>query len=231
MRKVIFIAVALVLVLSGIATVAAYESHLINVKAHVENALDVDTTEWDMETVFPQELFWENRSIVLSTSAIAELGTGVSGDLDEVEFEIWAECKPVPAGTTVVPSGDYYAWIGEWLWVGVTDAAISGESGAQSALSTLDWVGEQTCTCGTDAQQVSNSPYALDDSSTKYLSMVFLAPAFENYFNELTDPLLDETWWPSDWAAIPEGDSRYYPDGVDLGVDLKIQVTGITRIP
>ncbi len=55
MKKILLGLSALVMVLSGVAMVSAYEAHLINVTAHVENALEVDTTPIDFGTVFPEE--------------------------------------------------------------------------------------------------------------------------------------------------------------------------------
>lgn len=51
--------------LSSVAAVSAFESHLVNVEAHVENALGTPAA-FDFDTVFPEE--WLTHEIVVQTS-------------------------------------------------------------------------------------------------------------------------------------------------------------------
>ena len=55
MKKVVLGLAALVLIVSGVAAVSAYEAHIINVKAKVENALTVGVSRLNYGTVFPEE--------------------------------------------------------------------------------------------------------------------------------------------------------------------------------
>lgn len=86
----------ILLVLGGIITIAfsvvgmsAFEAHIINVTAHIENALSVVTTPINFGTVFPQEsLFSQPFTVNLSTSF---LGTE-QGRVQMVDYKI--EPKP-----------------------------------------------------------------------------------------------------------------------------------------
>jgi len=235
MKKVILVIAALVLVASGVAAVSAYEAHVINVKAHVENALTVNTANVDFGTVFPEEFIKFHRGIGLSTSAISELGTGVAGDLKSVEIRPYAEWKAVPAGVTVTPvvldaqQNPYYAWLGECLYVGFdptqTPMAISGMTVVGPALA------------GPLSAQPILTTKILDTAvRSTQLGIAIDTPVFEGYYNSLTDMLqpdgsyapkpsgLDHPTW-----IIPKSDARWIPGGVDMGLDLKIQVINIVR--
>jgi len=227
LKKVILIVAALILVVSGVAAVSAYEAHTINVKAHVENALTVDTTEVNFGTVFPEEFIKFHREIKLSTSAVAELGTAI-GDLKSVTIQIFAEWKPVPAGVVVHPvvldtlNNEYYAWLGECLYVGfdpsqqplpidgmvLVGPALAGPQSAQPvlAIKVLDAVVKST-----------------------QLGIAIDAPVFEGYYNKYTDVKVKQNGMDHPTWIILKTDPRYFPDGVDLGLDLKVQVIDIDR--
>ncbi|MEE8471785.1 MAG: hypothetical protein V3S82_01315, partial [Dehalococcoidia bacterium] len=80
----------LVLVLSGVAAVSAYEAHLINVTAHVENAMTVDTAAIDYGTMFPEEWYTTDFHVTVSESFCEETQTRVS----KIDYSIWVEWKP-----------------------------------------------------------------------------------------------------------------------------------------
>ncbi len=224
-RKIIPILGALVLVVSGVAAVSAYEAHLINVTAHVENALSVNTTAIDFGTVFPQEVLKVHRNIALSESALAEGPAGTTplpGDLMSVDYQVWAECKPNPN----IP-GDFYQWLGEWLWVGI-DASqdptlITGHVRVGAAPT-------DPCPAAKpilDAAGNTLTGTLSGNNTVDMMGVTILTPAFVGYYNELTDQKPD--WFQAvidagNWPLL-DGD----PDGTDLGLDLKIQVTGINR--
>jgi len=58
----------LVVAVAGVVAMSAFEAHVINVTAHVENALSVDPHELDFGTVFPQEYLEKSFTISLSES-------------------------------------------------------------------------------------------------------------------------------------------------------------------
>jgi hypothetical protein len=67
---------------------SAFESHVINVTAHIENALTVNTEHLDFGIVFPQEYIERNFTINLSESFLAE------NRVDDVEYDIVQKPKP-----------------------------------------------------------------------------------------------------------------------------------------
>ena len=54
----------------GIAGMSAYEAHIINVTATIENAVDVDTSSMDFGTVYPQEAIDKTFEMGLSQSFV-----------------------------------------------------------------------------------------------------------------------------------------------------------------
>lgn len=231
-KKLLLIIAALVMVVSGVAAVSAYEAHLINVTAHVENALDVDTTAIDFGTVFPQEFIKFHRVIDLSTSAIAEKGD-LPGDLESVTLQAYAEWKPIPADADPFPvpvvqdaqGNQYYAWLGEALYVGFdpsqTPMAITGMTVVGPALA------------GPQSAQPILGTKTLDGVTTTTLAVAIDAPVFEGFYNVFTDPTPKPSGLDAPTWIIPENDptGRWIPGGVDLGLDLKIQVINIARVP
>jgi len=70
----------LVAVVSGVAGLSAFEAHVINVTAKIENALNVSTYELTFGTVFPQEALEQKFDVYLSESFLAE------DRVDDVEY-------------------------------------------------------------------------------------------------------------------------------------------------
>lgn len=234
MKKTLLILAALMMVVSGVAAVSAYEAHTINVKAHVENALEVDTTEIDFGTVFPEEFMVQHRSVALSDSAVAEKGTE-AGDLDYVRVQPYAEWKPVPADANPYPEpvvqdaagNDYYAWLGEALFVGFN---VSG-----SDLNDPAWENVGPALAGPQSAQPILTTFDLNGITSVQLCVAIDTPVFEGYYNEYTDvPVKQNGLDAPSWIImkeLPDGSPNplWDPDGIDLGLDLKIQVIDIVR--
>jgi len=73
MRKKILLGLATaVVVVGGVAAMSAFEAHVINVTAKIENALSVPTEPIEFGTVFPQEYVIEDFTINLSGSFLEE---------------------------------------------------------------------------------------------------------------------------------------------------------------
>lgn len=151
LKRIIPIIFGLLAMLSSVAAVSAYEAHTINVVAHVENALNVDTTEFNLggiqcdevvvgqnpngsdiieiqcfqRAVFPEEWFETKRDVRLSSSFIAQDRVKI------VDLVVVAECKPnplfVPPNQAGVPPTEYpanwphFAWMGEGMWLDAGD--------------------------------------------------------------------------------------------------------------
>ncbi|MDP3900571.1 MAG: vWA domain-containing protein [bacterium] len=83
MKKKFFLSLAAVAALAiGVVGMSAFEAHVINVTARIENALNVPLEEIDFGTVFPQEQLYEGFDVALSESFLAE------GRVDDVEYFI-----------------------------------------------------------------------------------------------------------------------------------------------
>ena len=72
MKKLALGLAAMVAVVAGVAAMSAFEAHVINVTAKIENALSVSTDEINFGTVFPQEHLKQPLDISLSESFMLE---------------------------------------------------------------------------------------------------------------------------------------------------------------
>ena len=72
MKKLLLSFGAIAMVLVAMPMFAAFEAHVINVTATIENALSVSTKDIQFGTVFPQEIMKESLTIQLSQSFMAE---------------------------------------------------------------------------------------------------------------------------------------------------------------
>jgi hypothetical protein len=240
MKKVILILAAIVLVASGVAAVSAYEAHVINVKAKVENALSVNTSDVNFGTVFPEEWISVHRNVELSDSAVSEL----EDDLVAVNVSFYAEWKECTGETGYYYDNDtdtwdagtanYCNWMGDFLYVGWN---VNGQAPSMTLVGPAQGPPPFAQKILTDGR--------LTDDSTNQLHIAIDVPVFEGFYNPLTDMLQEDgTYLPKPSGLddptyiVPDGSRMYTdmaehpaydPDGMNFGVDLKIQVTGIDR--
>ena len=232
MKKLLLGLGALAMVFSGVAAVSAYEAHTINVKAKVENAMDVNLRWAHFGTVFPEEFF------------LVDFNVGTSGSfcspsqerLTDIDYEIWAEWKEIlDAGQ---PTGTYYPWLGDAVWLAqrpVPDLEMDGETDlADDTFPRTIW----TCVGDPPGTQPGAKyvlgPYRLHKPGVGVhdLHMWVMAldvPVFQGYYNYYTDPKPKPSGMDVP-TVILTGD-RNVPGGLELGVDLKIQVTGFDDTP
>lgn len=100
MKKVLFGLFAMALVAASVPMFAAFEAHVINVTARIENALTVDTTPINYGTVFPQEKLDKLVRVALSQSFRDE------PRVDDIDYVI----KQKPKCGRVVPNTDPVAY-------------------------------------------------------------------------------------------------------------------------
>jgi hypothetical protein len=240
-KKVMLVLGALVMVVSGVAAVSAYEAHIINVTAKIENAMDIDPESVAFDTVFPEE--WFTRPVVITTS--------ISFCADDqtrakfIYFKVFAAWKQYHDNDPRYP--DYYPWLGEAVYLKfcpdpgidppppnfpptdllatdmtVVGAAPSGPPGVKPALGGQEFL-------------IKKYPLPPDLS---YLMIGLDVPVFEGYWNEHTDVETKPSGLSGPSWEIPRylddgvtPNPAWNPDGVDLGLDLIIQVTAITETP
>jgi hypothetical protein len=232
-KKAILIVAALMLVISGVAAVSAYEAHVVNVKAKVENALEVvipGATELDFGTVFPEEWLTKHFTVQFSSS------WGEQTRVNAVDFQVWAECKLEDDMGNEDPADDvYYPWLGEALYVKLNgDEGYVGPAPAAcpGAVQVMDYVANAPLV-GTLQTNVMNS---------LQVNVWLDVPVFFDYYNEYTDvPNKPREAWADEQLAaflgkpiaevvgipslvLPTG---LGPHGYWMGVDLKIQVSNI----
>jgi len=88
-KKLILGLAAVAVVVGGVAAMSAFEAHIINVTAKIENALSVTPDPIDFGTVFPQEYLEKTLTVSLSESFLAE------GRVDDVDYFIKQKPKPI----------------------------------------------------------------------------------------------------------------------------------------
>jgi hypothetical protein len=227
MKKIIFLAAVLLVVFSGVAAVSAYEGHVIDVKAHVENAIWVNgealvgniyEANLNYGTVFPEQSREGDIVFGLSNSFVAQGNTTGSG-FSTVQYKLYWEPKPSPAGAVA----GYYKDI--WPYINL---ALNGTS-----------IPKITASVPISTPILITSASLFTPSNTNGdLHFTFQAPVFDYWYNSTTDPvsapvlsynsgsgynIVMETVTCSQYnltATVPV-------PNVDLGNNLKIQVYSI----
>lgn len=203
----------MVLMLSATGMVSAFEAHAINVTAHVENALVVDTPHVAYGTVFPEEWVVKKFNVTVSPSFCQPTQINHS----KVYYRVYVQEKPG------------YLWLGDALYLGVDPPVASPLAadltwvglGASPVLMTMpdvnpDYDGDVT------TQSLKKTSPGLDFLDTIVVALD--TPVFKGYWNSLTD-VNPKPSGKSGPTVVLEG-ARNVPSGIDLGVDLVIQVTG-----
>lgn len=89
-KKLLRAGVILGAAVAAVTGMSAFEAHVINVQARIENALEVSPLEINFGTVFPQEYLTYNFDVKLSKSFLDE------DRVDDVEYVIKQKAKPRP---------------------------------------------------------------------------------------------------------------------------------------
>jgi len=207
MRKVLLVLVALMVVLSGVAMVSAYEAHIVNVKVHVENALDIEQYKvLNFGTVFPEEWLVRLIPVRMSTSFCNVNQQRMTG----IDFRFYLEEKPG------------YGWLGDAIYLQWGSA--TKPAGASAMIN--NWTAQST-----------PPTLPIDTGITGSIQKPILGgnlwvgldvPVFEGYYNLATDVNPKPSGLEGPTVIIGTGEDRYpasMDDGVDLGVDIKVQVT------
>jgi hypothetical protein len=214
MKKVIFLVAALLTVFSGIAAVTAYEGHAVDVKAHVENALMVETYEVNFGTVFPEADLETQFRVGLSESFVKQ------ERYSTVKYNMYWEPKPIEQGYTDLDKDGYF----EAIWPSI---AVQND-GVDFPIKDYKDMGNGIMYIG----KATLSDTAEDACDT--IHFILTPPVFEGYYNAATDALIgmpvpaileEGEFYVTEETAVC-GFKANVPHA-DLGSNFKIQVTGI----
>jgi hypothetical protein len=231
MKKILFLAAVLLVVFSGVSAVSAYEGHLIDIKAHVENAIGVNTIELNMGTVFPQEVFEAQIPFGLSQSFMSSNQLRLSS----VNYELAWELKPGVGATPLTSAnplylGSYYEPLNPFLKV----TSLDGTFTTNGNVNTVPAPGAAVVFATGQLTKIWPSGY--NTQSMDYVHLTFSVPVFQGYYNSITDPtptnwvygMLNNGQFVTATENISNGTQTLTAPvpNADLGIDLKIQVTG-----
>jgi len=221
-KKILLGLGAVVAVVAGIAGMAAYEAHVINVTAHIENALAVQTRALEFGTVFPQEYLEKTFDISLSKSFMEE------GNADDVNYVI----NQKPKCWNNNPLAPVYAAVNYW------DDKCPGDFVQMENL--CQFLSKLPVEEAGEYNDTGMPSYFMGYEQGCFPKGQVPGPAIGKLAKSQEDTI--DTWtvdlkvppvagtvgqdWPANCAAwtVPV-------DGTDYGCDLWIEVTGISRVP
>ena len=215
MKKIFLSIISIVAVAGGIAAASAFEAHVINVTAHIENALNVSSTELTFGTVFPQEYLEKEFTVSLSDSFKA------ADRVDDVGYVInqKPKCKamqpgtepmykPVDNATHQCPAG-YVEMLSLCPYLSITPKLVeAGDIGVPS------YFNGRLLTCSTP-----NPSYAMGYLAKNEQDID------DTWIVDLKVPPIEGTVG-QDW---PVGCPTLLEDSKDYGCDLWVEVTGISE--
>lgn len=232
MKKRILLSLAAVMALAiGVAGMSAYEAHVINVTAHIENALSVNTTPIEFGTVFPQEYF-TNKSFTmgLSESFLA------SNRVDDVEYKIVQKLKPCPIRKVECVPPQPGVTCSEPI-----DPTCVPDTEDQTPHNQTGW--HYLSLCQYLSKGPDNTPRNDTGERSYFQGDHCIAPTPQDgAIGRLakSEQDLTDTWvidlkvppvigqaaqdWPADCPTVAENDKTY-------GCDLWVEVTGISETP
>ena len=233
-KKILFSLATILFVIGGVAAFSAYEAHVINVTAHIENALKITPAsgELDFGTVFPQEYLEERIWITTSESFCEEDQRRVLA----IDYKIVQKPKPIwPIPATCDYSADPD--------VTIEDMRTYCHDNPENLM----------CCYPSLCPYLSKTPaYEDDPPYTDYGVLAFHDPSdplsiakgtihkdfdlSDEWIIDLAVPCF-EGYCSQDWPAFiashnPDADPSLYeaigdPEGTDFGCDLWVEVTDI----
>jgi hypothetical protein len=234
-KRIALLLGTVVLVVVGAATFAAFESHVVNVKAHVEKATYTTPNELDFGVTLMQVKYdarcdpadpatYGNCLAIHLSKSFKSVKQTKFGD---VKYEIYCELKdgydvnhqitPYINIADSDPADGDGAPIGSGGLVtdtdddGVVDTAVT-DSCKAAVGAPKQWVKESTLLLGSDEIDLWD--------------LQFYAPLCSDNYQPLTDP--DNTVELIDSAYCVKGPGPDSDEYVDLGNDVKFQITGFS---
>ena len=223
MKKAILVFAALLMVVSGVAAVSAYEAHVVDIKAHVENALGVPY-EADFGTVFPQEVVELNIHFGVSNSFCDASQMRVS----DLHYAIYWEDKPIKEGCVDADNDTFFEPLYPWLVLSDGDPG-DGNDGLSSSNMTPGWVPAAAVAWGELFKIIPEPAAGKTGDLCDYWHLTFSVPVFDKWYNPTTDPIQPSgqlIYDDQDYYIVTEnvcGQMVEVPHA-DLGSNLKIQI-------
>ena len=247
MKKRILLSLALVAAVAvGAMGLVAYEAHIINVTAHIENALYVHPDSIAFGTVFPQEYVERQVTIEMSDSFRSE------DRVDDIEYVIKQKPKCECIYDEVDDPDEFDRYCTKGQYAPVNYATHKCPDLMDDAGNTLYVAMQSLCTylSKVDADPDDNNdtshpsyyvPEKVDGSTTTPAHCIKPGPDATGRLSKIENDLLDlwtidlkappfDGYVGQDWPAgcpVLGGD----PDGQDFGCDLWIEITEISPTP
>ncbi len=234
MKKGLLLIGAVAICLATVPMFAAFEAHVINVTAHIENALAVHPTEIAFGTVFPQEYLTRQFTVAMSSSFLA------AGRVDDINYVIKQKAKPIDAN----PAPD--AWTKPTSCTenlaNVDEARAYCEENPQDQdccyLSLCPYL-SKTDADPVDNNDISHPSYFVPATTSTPAYCITPGPDATGHLSKIAGDPTD--LWVVDLKVPPVAGTvgQDWPDGCptvvqnnqDYGCDLWIEVTGISETP
>lgn len=225
MKKVIFLVAALMAVFSGIAAVSATEGHLVDIKAHVENAIGVETYELSFGTVFPEETVEKQLTFGLSNSFVDKSQTRVSS----LDYNLYYELKPIEAGYLDPDKDGYFEPLSPFIVASDFDPSDGNDTFVTQPVAVPGVGAAVLLGTGKLGKQIPEPAGGPDGDLCDVINFGFNVPVFDKWYNAITDPVANPgklIYADNDYTIVKETVCGYSVDvpHADLGINLKIQV-------
>jgi hypothetical protein len=245
MKRLLLLMAGLAVILAGVVSFAAFESHIVKIRAHVESATYTTPYEIDFKTVFPQEVVYKWCG-PLPEGVDAMLGETecVGGDcggqcakiwlshsfltqnrVKDVEYEIFCEFDPGPC-----KAGDTEC-IGGPPPEPITPYIVLSDSDKDMWPGDIDQVRVPgNCVIAAGDPPVSWARGSLHKVAdpVDWWDLTFYVPACADNYNPDTDPGQTPPGIPGVIDTCYKGPDPDSYRWVNLAGDIKFQVTGFS---
>jgi len=249
LKRLLLFAGTLTAVAVGSVGFAAFESHIINVKAHVEKATFVTPDEIDFGVALMQVKY--DKGCIPGPDGPNNNGTGYTGTcmkihlsasfkdplqtaFEDVEYEIWCEVKS-ELDPDDLPYG-VNRQITPYITLTDSDNDVDGAviTSGDPVVDTNDNGDGDTAVPGScqapalpaATKWVNSSTLLLGSDEVDLWDMQFFAPLCSDNYNPFTDP--DQNVALIDSAYCTDGPGPNSDEYVNLGSDVKFQIIGFS---
>jgi len=233
MKKKIFLSLAIVVALAvGVVGMSAFEAHVVNVTATIENATDISTTAFTYGTTFPQEILHNPVTLSLSASFANSGAVGVDYKIKQKpKCQLIATSAVLPQFAQVTESADHiFVCPDGYAPMPILCPFLSKTSPTKGDISIPSFHGPTSTAAWTDTVSEANAAvgHLTNGNPATTWDIDMHVPCFAGQCGQ-------------DWAAYvhtanPDAVPNAYMispnlQGQLLGCDLWYEVTGVNRNP